>query len=190
MPCELCRVYLHDYFEQSIEKDNPLSSCINKKKLREHSSEVSKLILRFHSIMNPFILYNAKSDVENYINFIAKPKNSYELHQLCYQFLKRNIYVASELRGLQSDILAFNFLKIKRTDPYATVVEKWLAFLIGSLFEDMYELHRGHTKKDLCPNLDKGLPGHPWTAAKIVRMVPDNDNKAVGERDPEDDLYS
>jgi hypothetical protein len=191
MPCELCRAYLHDYFEQPLEKDNPLFPLVSHKKLQTCIPEVSEIVLRFlfHSL-NPFLLYNTKSDMENYFTFLVKPSDPYQAHSIYFQFLKRNKMVASEVKSIQSNLLAFDFLKIKRNDPYETVVEKWLAFLVGSLFIDLYELHLDHTKKNLFTmNLDKGLPGKPWSAKKNVTRER-NDTKCIAANDQDDDLYT
>jgi hypothetical protein len=70
------------------------------------------------------------------------------------------------------------------------VVEKWLAFLVGSLFIDLYELHLDHTKKNLFTmNLDKGLPGKPWSAKKIIQKEI-KDSVCLAANDQYDDLYT
>ncbi len=190
MPCELCRAYLHDYFQQPLEKENPLFPLVSQRRLQTSIPEITQLLLRFHSsTLNPFILRNAKSDMDNYFTFLVKPTDPYQTYRTLFQFLKRNKKVESELKGLQAEILAYDFLKIKRNDPHASVVETWLSFLVGSLFEELYQLHEDHTKKDIRYfNLDRGLPGQPRTAKKIKKDV--SDTKCVAANDQDDDLYT
>lgn len=190
MNCKLCQAYLHDYFEQPLEKDNPLFPLVSHKKLQTCIPEVSEVVLRFlFDCLNPFILYNTKSDMDNYFTFMVKPVDPYNAHNIYFQFLKRNKKIASEVKGVQSDLLAFDFLKIKRNDPYESVVEKWLGFLVGSLFLDLYELHLDHSKKSMNVNIDKGLPGKPWSAKKVVTKEI-KDSICLAANDQEDDLYT
>lgn len=191
MCCELCRSYLHDYFNQPLEKENPLSPLVNEKKLKQSIPQVSELVLRFlfHSV-TPHLLYTTKSNMDNYFNFIVKPSDSYQMYEMYFRFLKQNQKIAQEVKGMQAEILTYDFLRIKRNDRYETVVEKWLGFLIGSLLIDLYELHVDHSKPNwMTLNLDKGMPGFPKKKKQII-----NDTDCVpprhDEEEEDDDLYS
>lgn len=191
MCCELCRAYLHDYFQQPLEKENPLRPLVNEKRLRQTIPQLSDLVLRFlFRSVTPHLLYTTKSDMDNYFTFLVKPTDPYQMHEMYFRFLKRNGKVAQEVKGMQAEILAYDFLRIKRNDRYETVVEKWLGFLIGSLLIELYELHVDHSKPNLMTlNVDKGMPGFP-KRKKIQKEIKDTQCVPPRRDEEDDDLYS
>ena len=191
MCCELCRAYLHDYFQQPLEKENPLSPLVNEKRLQQRIPELSDLVLRFlFRSVTPHLLYTTKSDMENYFTFLVKPTDPYQMHEMYFRFLKRNGKVAQEVKGMQAEILAYDFLRIKRNDRYETVVEKWLGNLIGSLLIELYELHLDHSKPNLMSlNLDKGMPGFP-KRKKVQKEIKDTQCVPARREEEDDDLYT
>ena len=202
--CQKCHLYLHDYFEQPIDKENPSYSFVNQKKLQEKREELIPIVLRLlFSVVNIHLLKNAKSDMENYCSFVAIPKNQYETYELLYTFMKRKMLSLREI-SLHEDMIAdLNFIKIRRTDKTEQNVKRWLAILIGSLFEDMYQLHKDHSKQTPFYQLDitKGLPGRPYVnhlkkkqEKRFVKVIVIDDDDDLEERKREleeiDDLYT
>lgn len=203
--CQKCHVYLHDYFEQPIDKESPLYSFVNQKRLVERRQELIPLILRlFFSVLNIHIVRNAKSDMENYCSFVAIPKNPYETYDLLYTFVKRKMLSLREI-SLYEDLIAdLNFIKIRRIDKTQQTVKRWVAFLIGSLFEDMYQFHQDHLKKKPLAEIDitKGPPGRPLVnhlkkkkEKSLIKVIVINDDdleerkQILEEQEEEDDLY-
>lgn len=201
--CQKCHVYLHDYFEQPIDKENPLYSFVNQKRLQEKRSELIPIILRlFFSVLNIHILRNAKTDMENYCSFVCIPKNKYESYELLYTFLKRKMLSLHELSVHEDLIADLNFIKIRRIDKTQHSVKRWIAFLVGSLFEEMYQFHQDHLKKKPLSEIDitKGPPGKPYVnhlkkkkEKSLIKVIVINDDdledrKQILEED-EDELY-
>jgi hypothetical protein len=186
--CQKCQIYLNDYFQQPIDKENPLYSFINQKRLQERVPEITSLILRLlFSVLNPFILHHSKSELENYCSFICKFENPYQGYELLYRFLKQNKQVAKEITFYEDSILDLNFLKMKRQDKNGLIAQQWLSHLIGSLFEDMYQLHNDHSGKTPLEyiNLGSGPPGRPFK-----NHFKKNDNKDTVCVVGDDDLYT
>ena len=166
MSCRLCEAFLHDYFTQPLERENPLYDSINQKRLQEHIPSLIYTLMRIYSSTNRFVLQEAKSNMDNYCCFMKKPDNKYQEYEIYYQFLKQNKKLQSELLGATGDILDIGFLKVRHTDKHAHIVERWLAFILGSIFQELYELHADHTTKQHVWQFDtnKPLPGRPKSA--------------------------
>jgi hypothetical protein len=163
--CEKCKIYLYDYFQQPIDKENPLYFFIKQKNLQEKIPSLVSLTMNLlFSELSPFLLRNAKSELDNYCSFIYKPDNPQKKYDILYRFLKQNQKVAKELKFYEDSVADLMFLKIKQNDKYAFIAQQWLAYLIGSLFEDMYELHSDHSGKTPFEriNLRNGPPGRPF----------------------------
>lgn len=202
--CQKCHIYLHDYFEQPIDKENPLYSFVNQKRLEEKRSELIPILLRlFFSVLNIHLLRNAKTDMENYCSFVAIPKNPYETYELLYTFLKRKMLSLRELSTHEDLIADLNFIKIRRIDKTQQSVKRWIAFIVGSLFEDMYQFHQDHLKKKPITEIDitKGPPGRPLVnhlkkkkekEKSLIKVIVINDDDLEERKqlvEEEDDIY-
>lgn len=188
--CEKCQVYLYDYFQQPLDKENPLLPFVNQNQIKRYVHHHVKLThfiltnstLQFHKFLD------AQSRAENYTSFVKKSENFYQQYDLIYAFLKADQTFSEEMKQLRSVLLDLEFLKFQRTDKSLQLLDRWIAFLIGSLFKDMFILHNQHTGNKIWPiDLDKGHPGRPDTAKKTpVKSV----KKVIIKIDDDDDLYS
>ena len=187
--CSKCKVYLYDYFQQPLDKENPLYSFVNQNQVQQNLPELVELVsslltsksLSFHTFAD------ARSQLENYCRFVKKPDSIYQEYELLYSLLSQNKKVVQELNAIEGSLLDLKFLKLEKTDAKTQIVHRWFAFLLGSLYEDMFILHRQHLGDTIWPIcLDKGLPGRPDTAPKQVRRQSGILVKLVDE----DDLYT
>ena len=191
MSCKHCEAFLHDYFTQPLDQENPLYYSVNHTKMTENASLLVKTILRIYRSTNRFILENAKSEMENYCCFMIKPESKYQEYEIYYQFLRKNKKLDSEINGAMSDILDANFLRIKRTDKNLKVIHSWFAFILGSVFQDVYDIHADHSEKHPVYHYDlsKGLPGiRP--RPKSARQSRWSETKSIVVDDDLDDLYT
>ena len=172
--CTKCQVYLHDYFEQPLDKENPLYSFVNQNHLQRRLPQLIPLAyhLLFKTISFTKFL-EAKSSMENYCNFVKKVESPYEQFELLYHFLQNDKKFRTEIKELEGEFLDLQFLRITKTDKNAHLLHRWLAFLLGSLFCDMSVLHNQHVSGDMWSiELDKGHPGRPDTAKKVLTSAP------------------
>jgi hypothetical protein len=162
MSCKLCEAFLHDYFTQPLEKENPLYHSVNHKKQVQQIQKIVYIIMKISQTTNRYVLQDAKSNMENYCCFMKKIDNKYQEYDIYYQFLKKNKHLETELQGAMSDILESSFLKLNRADKHATIIEKWLAFILGTLLQEIYDIHDDHSGKRSLWHVDtnKPLPGH------------------------------
>jgi hypothetical protein len=192
--CEKCQVYLYDYFQQSLDKENPLYSFVNhsqiQKKLNQHVNLTYSLLTNKSIPQWKFV--EAKSKAENYCSFVKKLETNYQLYDLLYAFLKSEKNVADEMREIEALVLDLSFLKLQKSDKSFRILQKWVAFLLGSLYEDMILLHKQHscqTKFHLI-DLEKGHPGRPDTARKILKKQTQTKVIFVKVDDDDDGLYT
>ena len=187
--CQKCKVYLYDYFQQPLDKENPLYSFVNQKQVQQNLSELAEIVyslLTSKSLSFP-TFSDARSQLENYCTFVKKPDSIYQEYELLYSLLSQTKKVVQELKALEGTLLDLKFLKLEKTDAKAQIVHRWFAFLLGSLYEDMFILHQQHLGNTRWPvSLDKGLPGRPDTAPKQFRRPPGIAVQIVDE----DDLYT
>ena len=186
--CEKCRDYLYDYFEQPVHKENPLYPFVNQKQVKKRLPELVPLISHLFQTILPHKFLDAKSQVENYCSFVIKPENPYQQYDILYTFLNREPKIFKEIKQMEGLLLDLHFLRLDKKDPQCRILHKWLAFLLGSLYYDMFILHRQHLGDAIWPiNLEDGLPGRPDTGAKIKKKSDYDDRRAVTNDD--DDLY-
>lgn len=149
--CQKCKVYLYDFFQQPLDKANPLHSFVNQKQLQRRLPElidiVYHILFTFPLLQTRFL--NAKSNAENYCTFVGKAETTYQYYDIIYTFLKMESAFLKEINAIEGYLFDLQFLKIPRTAKNLYIVEKWLAFLIGVLFEDMQQLHIQHNSKGL-----------------------------------------
>ena len=181
MTCEKCRIYLHDYFTQPIDKENPLHSFVNQKQVLKCIPQVVDLISHLFQSILPHTFLDAKSQVETYCSFAIKLDNPYQQYEILYTFLSRDKKFLSEIKQMEGYLLDLQFLRIEKTDPKYQILHRWLSFLLGSLYYDMTILHSQHSKNNVWSiDLEKGHPGRPDTGVKKKRYTGDLD----------DDLYT
>lgn len=194
MSCKLCEAFLHDYFTQPLEKENPLYHSVNHTKQVEQIPRLVYLIMRISQTTNRYVLQDAKSNMENYCCFMKKIDNKYQEYDIYYQFLKKNKRLESELQGAISDILESSFLKLNRADKYATIIEKWLAFILGTLLQEIYDLHDDHSGKRPLWHIDTNtpLPGRQRPKSAYRSRSSDTENSYTNKDidDEFDDLYT
>lgn len=189
--CEKCKIYLHDYFQEPINKENPLSLFVNQKQVQKNLSDLVDLVyyLLFKTI--PFVKFqDAKTQVENYCCFVIKPDNPYQQYEILYTFLSRDKKFVSEIKQIEGLILDCNFLRIEKTDIRYQVLHRWIAFLLGSLFEDIHLLHKQHSGEIELWKIDltKGHPGRPDTGVKKSKKH--TEKLIVVDIEDDDDLYT
>lgn len=186
--CEKCKVYLYDYFQQPLDKENPLYPFVNQKQIQQKLSEL--IPLAYHLLFktmtfNRFL--QAESDVDNYCNFIKKVENPYQKFEMIYMSLQRDKNFLNEIKQIEGYLLDLHFLRVQKTDNKAQVLHRWLAFFFGSLFCDMSVLHRQHSEKNIWSiDLEKGHPGRPDTAVK----KPVKPQTILIKIDDDDELYT
>lgn len=186
MQCEKCRIYLHDYFTQPIDKENPLYPFVNQKQILKCIPELVDLISHLFQTLYPHRFLDAKSQVENYCTFAIKADSPLQQYEILYTFLSRDKRFVSEIKQMEGYLLDLGFLRIEKTDPNYQILHKWLAFLLGSLYYDMTILHSQHSKANVWAiDLEKGHPGRPDTAVKKKK-----DTEQVIVVDVDDDLYT
>jgi hypothetical protein len=161
MSCKLCEAFVHDYFTQPLERENPLYHSVNHKKQVQHISTLVYVIMRISRTTTRYVLQDARSNMENYCCFMKKPDNKYQEYDIYYQFLKKNKQLEAELQGATSDILESCFLKLNRKDKHVTIIEKWFAFILGTLLQEIYDRHDDHSGARPLWQVDtaKALPG-------------------------------
>ena len=179
MHCKKCEVYLYDYLHQELLKDNPLKPLVNMKKVKENVYRIISILLHllFELKKRPFVVKAAQANKENYCTFVEKPASIYKEYQIYYAFVLYDKEIASLFKSYYSEIYDLGILKLKGSDKKLEGVGDWMAFLVGSLFDDLYILHQDHSKNSFAGiNIDRGLPGFPSTAKKLKKA-------------PVDDLY-
>lgn len=185
MSCKLCEAFLHDYFLQPLEKENPLYHSLNHKYLEEHIHEVVSLFSMIYQSSNRFLWQDAKSNADNYSHFMKTPDSKYQAYDIYYQFLKRNRKLNSEIEYIACNIYDLNIIQLKRTDKTLDRIHMWIAFILGSIEETVYDLHEDHSTKKTPAMLElKPLPGRP----KSARRKPEP--KKYLNIDDLDDLYT
>ena len=194
MSCKLCEAFLHDYFTQPLEKENPLYHSVNHKKQVQQIPRLVYLIMRISQTTNRYILQDAKSNMENYCCFMKKIDNKYQEYDIYYQFLKKNKRLETELQGAISDILESSFLKLNRADKYPIIIEKWLAFILGTLLQEIYDIHDDHSGKRSLWHVDtnKPLPGRQRPKSAYGSRNSDIENSYTNKDidDEFNDLYT
>jgi hypothetical protein len=194
MSCKLCEAFLHDYFTQPLEKENPLYHSVNHTKQVQQIPRLVCLIMRISQTTNRYVLQDAKSNMENYCCFMKKSDNKYQEYDIYYQFLKKNKRLETELQGAMSDILESSFLKLNRADKHATIIEKWLAFILGTLLQEIYDLHDDHSGKRPLWHIDTNtpLPGRQRPKSAYGSRNSDTENSYTNKDidDEFDDLYT
>lgn len=186
--CEKCRIYLYDYFEQPIHKENPLYPFVNQKQMKKNIHDLVKFVQHLFQTIAYHRFLDAKSKVENYCTFAIKPENPYQQYDILYTFLRQESTFTKEIQQLEGYLLDLQFLRVPKTDKHCQLLHKWLAFLLGSLYSDMHILHCQHSPNNVWPiDLEKGLPGRPDTAVKLKKKQVEQWIVVDVE---EDDLYT
>lgn len=168
MSCELCKIYLHDYFEQEFEEDI-MKEFIHKERLKKHIHTFIPVLMRLFRCVEKKDYEIAKFNMENYCSFIRKPANLREVYDIYFMFLTKNERLTQELKEAEAEIHSLGLLKYKtREKNDYNQPRKWLSYIISSLVEDMNKLHNDHSKNTpfYRLNLDAGMPGRPSTAKK------------------------
>jgi hypothetical protein len=178
MSCKLCEAFIHDYFTQPLERENPLYISVNHKKQVQHIPRLVYVMMRISRSISRYTLQDARSNMENYCCFMKKPDNKYEEYEIYYQFLKKNKQLDAELQGATSDILESSFLKLNREDKHVKIIDKWFAFILGSILQEIYDRHDDHsgirplwqvdTSKPLPGNHQRPKSAQPRGSSSIV----------------------
>ncbi len=183
--CEKCRIYLYDYFQQPIDKENPLYSFVNHKQLQKNRETLVDLAYHLLFKTIPYARFqDAHSQVENYCTFAYKPETPYKQYEILYTFLSRETKFRNEVKQMEGLLLDCQFLRIPKTDKTCQLLHRWLSFLLGSLYQDMDLLHKQHSGK-VPVDINMGHPGRPDTSPKYKK---EEDPKPIVVDD--DDLYT